>query len=160
MTRKGNGQASVAPAADIFHADGGLLVISGYQPRAWQELCRAIGTPNLADDPRFATNALRVENREELVSVIEERLRGRNAAETVSYLSNAGVVAALVRDYDDVLSAEDVTANRTFETTTTFEGQEYASPVSPLRSDPPLTRGTMGPAPRLNELISEAVATR
>ncbi|AUS34877.1 CoA transferase [Rhodococcus qingshengii] len=151
MSRKGNGQPSVAPAADVFRAADGELVISGYQPRAWIELCKAIDLPELADDPRFTTNALRVENRVDLVATIEKQLCHRSAAEAVEHLTAAGVVAALVRDYDQVIRADDVVANRTFIPGTNERGEQYLTPAMPYRAEPPMARTELSQVPALNE---------
>ncbi len=129
-------------------------MISGYQPRAWIELCKAIDLPELADDPRFSTNTLRVENRAVLVATIEKQLCHRSAAEAVEHLTAAGVVAALVRDYDQVICADDVIANRTFIPGTNERGEQYLTPAMPYRAEPPMARTDPSQVPALNEWAS------
>ncbi len=106
----------------------------------------------LADDPRFTTTALRVENRVDLVATIEKQLCHRSAAEAVEHLTAAGVVAALVRDYDQVIRADDVVANRTFIPPGTNEhGEQYLTPAMPYRAEPPMARTELSQVPALNE---------
>ncbi|WP_235736359.1 CaiB/BaiF CoA transferase family protein [Nocardioides alcanivorans] len=154
MSRCGNGQPSAAPAADVIHAADGPIVVSGYQDHAWARLCEAAGRPELVDDPRFADNPSRVANRAELMSTLSEALQGRSAAETVDQLAAAGVVAAVVRSYDQVLRAEDVIANGVFTSARTAAGEEYVVPSLPYRADPPLWR-TPGPVPEAGENDAE-----
>ena len=154
MTRKGNGQPSVAPAADVFQAKDGQLVISGYQPRAWVELCKAIDLPELVDDPRFATNDLRVANRMQLIAIIERQLGDRSAVEAVQHLTAAGVVAALVREYEEVITDDDIVANNTFVHGFTEHGDDFLVPAMPFRAEPPMVRSRPLCIPVLNELAS------
>ena len=58
----------------------------------------ALGIPALADDPRFATNADRVANRESLVAALEAQLTTEPAAHWEQRLRAAGVAAAPVND--------------------------------------------------------------
>ncbi|SFQ55611.1 Crotonobetainyl-CoA:carnitine CoA-transferase CaiB [Amycolatopsis rubida] len=154
MSRCGNGQPSVAPAADVIDAADGPIVISGYQDHAWVRLCEAAGRPELADDPRFADNASRVANRTELLRTLSEALSSKSAAETVDALASAGVVAAVVRTYDQVMAAEDVIANGVFSPARAAAGEAYVVPRLPYHASPPLFR-TPGPVPELGENDTE-----
>ena len=95
--RMGNQHPSVAPYEPMRCADGELVLAVG-NDRQFGALCQAVGVPELAGDPRFATNAARVENRATLRSTLEERLKGRPAAEWASTLTEAGVPAGVVND--------------------------------------------------------------
>src|SRR5690606_40240880 len=53
----------------------------------------AAGYDDLASDPRYATSADRVRNREELLAVLEERIRQRTTSEWIALLDEAGVPA-------------------------------------------------------------------
>lgn len=56
-----------------------LMLLSPDKP--WPELCAMIGKPELADDPRFASNALRIENGAELCGLLDASFRARSWAE-------------------------------------------------------------------------------
>ncbi len=58
----------------IFYANGGYVMIC-VTPHQWPAFCRAIGRPELKDDPRFREERLRVRNREELTQITEAWLK-------------------------------------------------------------------------------------
>lgn len=58
----------------IFYANGGYVMIC-VTPHQWPAFCRAIGRPELKDDPRFKEERLRVRNREELTQITEAWLK-------------------------------------------------------------------------------------
>jgi crotonobetainyl-CoA:carnitine CoA-transferase CaiB-like acyl-CoA transferase len=95
--RMGNRHPSIAPYEPIRCADRELVVAIG-NDRQFGLLCDVLGLPELAGDPRFATNAARVENRQALHAELEQRLRGRPAGEWASALTEVGVPAGVVND--------------------------------------------------------------
>ena len=76
----------------------------------WRALCRAVERPELADDPRFATNQARREHRDALITILEAVLRTRTAAEWLAIFEREGVPAAPVRDVGEALSDPAVAA--------------------------------------------------
>jgi crotonobetainyl-CoA:carnitine CoA-transferase CaiB-like acyl-CoA transferase len=76
----------------------------------FKKLCDAIGLPELAQDPRFATNPDRLEQREELAALIQDRLAGERRADALARLAAAGVPAAPVNDIRDVAEHEQTAA--------------------------------------------------
>jgi crotonobetainyl-CoA:carnitine CoA-transferase CaiB-like acyl-CoA transferase len=60
--RLGNEHATVVPFG-VFPASDGHIIITGGNDGQFRGMCTVLGMPELADDPRFATNAVRVENR-------------------------------------------------------------------------------------------------
>jgi crotonobetainyl-CoA:carnitine CoA-transferase CaiB-like acyl-CoA transferase len=99
----------VAPYQVLETRDGELMVAAG-NDRLFAALCRAVELPELADDPRFRTNPDRVTNRENLVTLLSERLRERDTADWQERLRGAGVPAAPVADIADVAGAEQTQA--------------------------------------------------
>src|SRR6185295_11732999 len=65
---------------------------------------RAIGRPDLEKHPHYATNALRIHNREILEPLLEEVFLTRTGAEWLERLRPAGVPCSLVRNFQDVVS--------------------------------------------------------
>ncbi|SMY12106.1 Crotonobetainyl-CoA:carnitine CoA-transferase CaiB [Brevibacterium jeotgali] len=102
--RAGNGQPSMAPAAEVIATRDGHIVLSAYADSHWRRLCELLGRTDLIEDPRFVDNAARVQNR----AALRESLAGEFAEEPsellVSRLSEAGIVAGVVRDYAQVLA--------------------------------------------------------
>ncbi|MBI3042093.1 MAG: CoA transferase [Betaproteobacteria bacterium] len=83
-----------------FEAKDGHVVVATRQDNFWRKLCGVLGEPGLAEDPRFATNADRVANRETLVPRLEQIFRTRSVAEWLERLRAAGVPAAPVNNLD------------------------------------------------------------
>ena len=67
--RAGNAHQNVVPYQVFAARDGHLIVATGNESQ-YRAYCAAIGAPELGDDPRFATNRLRIRNRDELVGLL------------------------------------------------------------------------------------------
>jgi crotonobetainyl-CoA:carnitine CoA-transferase CaiB-like acyl-CoA transferase len=102
------GQGTVFPMVapyQVLPTRDGELLIAGGNDRLFAAICDVLGVPELARDPRFATNPDRVARREELVELLVERLRERDTADWQRRLAEAGVPAAPVADVADVLAS-------------------------------------------------------
>jgi crotonobetainyl-CoA:carnitine CoA-transferase CaiB-like acyl-CoA transferase len=95
--RMGNAHPSIAPY-ELFGAQDGDLVLAVGNDRQFAALCTVLGSPALAVDQRFATNAARVTHRHELRALLEAALRRRPVDEWVALLSEARVPAGRVND--------------------------------------------------------------
>ena len=98
---QGTGFHAIAPYQVFPAADGGLMITAA-NDGLFRRLVGAIGLPELAGDPRFATNPDRVANRAALVEALSERLRERPRAAWLEALAAAGVPAAPVQDLGEV----------------------------------------------------------
>jgi crotonobetainyl-CoA:carnitine CoA-transferase CaiB-like acyl-CoA transferase len=81
-----------------FAAQDGYLVIATRQENFWKKLCVVLEHPELADDPRFATNPKRLEHRELLVPMLESILKQKTVQAWLEKLYAAEVPAAPVND--------------------------------------------------------------
>ncbi|MBV9091765.1 MAG: CoA transferase [Mycobacteriaceae bacterium] len=99
------------------------------------ETMRAIGLPELIDDPRFADTASRFENRAAMIELMDEAFAQRTLAEwreTLVHVSGAwGVVQTPAEVCDDPAA----TANGYIAHTTTMNGVPYALPTNPVQFD-------------------------
>jgi formyl-CoA transferase len=78
--------------SDSFQTrDGRWIMISAIGNRIWRRLANALGAGEIADDPRFATDMLRFENRDILRPIISGLAGGYTAAEFVDLLQQARV---------------------------------------------------------------------
>lgn len=93
--RMGNRHPSIAPYETLRCRDGMLAVACGNDSQ-FARLAGALGSPELASDSRFATNAQRVANREDLVAALESRLALDDAGSWQDRLNGAGVPAGRV----------------------------------------------------------------
>jgi crotonobetainyl-CoA:carnitine CoA-transferase CaiB-like acyl-CoA transferase len=90
---------------EVFPTADGELMIAGGNERLFRAICDVFGRPELADDPRFRTNPDRVRNRDELVTLLEQRLATGRTEEWSERFAAAGVPAAPVADVADVVNA-------------------------------------------------------
>ncbi|GAA1099196.1 CaiB/BaiF CoA transferase family protein [Pseudonocardia alni] len=97
--RMGNAHPSVFPYEPMPTADDDLIVAAGNDAQ-FRKLCGVLEVPGLADDPRFARNADRTVNREELRPLLEERLATRGAVEWFELLTAAGVPSGPIQTID------------------------------------------------------------
>ena len=79
--REGRHYGPVAPAGSFKGPDGWIVLLCGVNQIA--SLWPAIDQPQLADDPRFATNETRVEHRDALTKIIEDWMAGFDSDEAV-----------------------------------------------------------------------------
>jgi crotonobetainyl-CoA:carnitine CoA-transferase CaiB-like acyl-CoA transferase len=100
--RWGNAHPTIVPY-EAFQARDRPVVVAVGNDAQWRNLCAAIGLPELAGDPRFATNPGRVEHREALIPVLQRTLRERAAAEWLALLEAAGVPCAPVQTVGEAL---------------------------------------------------------
>jgi crotonobetainyl-CoA:carnitine CoA-transferase CaiB-like acyl-CoA transferase len=143
--RLGNTHPSIAPYETLECSDGPIAVACGNDSQ-FRRLAEVLGSPQLAGDPRFLTNALRVTNRPTLVPLLEERLRQRGAAEWQRRLTEAGVPAGRVGTIADGIElAESLGLEPTIEV---FDasGVAVATQVRhPISWSPPITRHNSAP---------------
>ncbi|WP_435199911.1 CaiB/BaiF CoA transferase family protein [Janibacter sp. GS2] len=111
-SRRGNGQALAAPAADVLAtADGGWVVVSAYVDQKWRALCTTLGRTDLLTDPRFASNESRVAHREQLLTELGCEFERLNRDEAVALLTSAGVVCGAIRGFDEIGRDADLSAS-------------------------------------------------
>ena len=87
-----------------FRARDGYFMVGAGNERLWKAFCEVLGTPQWADDPRYDSNAKRVERRAELVGLIEARLAARGRDEWVAAFAAAGLPAGPINDIAQVFS--------------------------------------------------------
>ncbi len=97
--RMGNAHPSVFPYEPLPTADRDLIVAAA-NDRQFRKLCEVLGIPDVADDPRFARNADRTANREQLRPLLLERLATRGATEWFELLVDAGVPCGPINTID------------------------------------------------------------
>ena len=98
----GNENMTASPSG-TFRTGEGLLNIAANQQQQFETLCKLIGRPELASDPRFAGREDRKRHRFELNQEIELALAARSAAEWASLMNDSGVPAGEVLDVPSVL---------------------------------------------------------
>ncbi len=97
--RMGNAHPSVFPYEPLPTADNDLIVAAGNDAQ-FVKLCQVLGIPEIAEDERFARNADRTANREELRPILVDRLKHRGAVEWFDLLVAAGVPCGPINTID------------------------------------------------------------
>ena len=92
---------TASPTNTYACADGRWLCIAGNSDLIFARLMKAIGRPELADDPRYATNGLRCENREDLDVAIGAWTKTLPAKEAEAILEAAEVPCSRLFDVAD-----------------------------------------------------------
>jgi crotonobetainyl-CoA:carnitine CoA-transferase CaiB-like acyl-CoA transferase len=101
--RWGSAHPSLVPY-QAFRARDGYFIVGAGNERLWKAFCEVLGTAEWADDPRYDSNAKRVERRAELVGLIEARLAARGRDEWVAAFAAAGLPAGPINDMAQVFS--------------------------------------------------------
>lgn len=99
-TRMGNDHPSIVPYQLLECSDAPLAVACGNDGQ-FTKLARVLAIPDIAVDPRFATNNARVAHRKELVTILEEALSAGSAIHWQDRLTDAGVPAGHVSGIDE-----------------------------------------------------------
>ena len=99
----GNDNFTAAPSG-TFRTGSGLINIAANEHKQFEALCRAIGAPELASDPRFAEREARKRHRAELTDALEARLAARPAVEWERLLVDDAVPAGRVLTVPEILS--------------------------------------------------------
>jgi formyl-CoA transferase len=99
----GNHHPQSAPMG-VYRSKDGFMNIAAGSEEMWKRLCRVLGTENLIKDARFASQNLRVKNRQELDLLLNDRLKRKTVAEWVEELNGAGVACGPIYKLDQVFA--------------------------------------------------------
>jgi crotonobetainyl-CoA:carnitine CoA-transferase CaiB-like acyl-CoA transferase len=86
-----------------FETSDGWITVGGSNQATWHRLVEVVGLPDLAEDPRFLENADRMQNVNELASVLSERFKTRPTSEWLRLLEEGGVPAGPVASIGEML---------------------------------------------------------
>ena len=99
--RMGNAHPNVMPY-QTFHTNDGDLIIATGNDGQFQRLCTAAGIPDTGADPRYASNALRIKNRETCTATLAAELKKKTTTEWVALLETVGVPCGPINRIDAV----------------------------------------------------------
>ncbi|HEX2923606.1 MAG TPA: CoA transferase [Chloroflexota bacterium] len=100
--RLGTGSANAVPHNHYATSDGRYVAIACTNNTMFSRLCTAMGRPELAEDPRFDSNAHRVANREETDALVQEWVGSHTAKEVVEILESNEVPITLLYSVADM----------------------------------------------------------
>jgi crotonobetainyl-CoA:carnitine CoA-transferase CaiB-like acyl-CoA transferase len=107
--RIGNTHINIVPFGAFAVADGHVIVTVGNDAQ-FRRLCQVLGAPELADDPRFRTNADRVGHRAEANAALKPLFARRRQAELLAALEAAQVPVGPIYTVDQVFADPQVRA--------------------------------------------------
>jgi crotonobetainyl-CoA:carnitine CoA-transferase CaiB-like acyl-CoA transferase len=157
--RQGNTHPSLAPYQDFRTLDGAMMLAIGNNGQ-FERFCEAAGQPGLACDERFASNALRVQHRADLVRQLEAVTRTRTTSEWIALLEDKAVPCGPINDIAQAFEDEQVKARGLAVSLPRQAGDgidHIASVASPLRlsATPPVLRNA---PPALGQHTDEVLA--
>ena len=107
--RTGNDHAIVSPYG-MFRTADGEVALAPSQEQSYQRLVDALEMPELRQDPRFATNDLRVRNRAAMNAAVEARLASGTTEHWIQLLNAAGVPCGRIMGLAEVFADPQVVA--------------------------------------------------
>ncbi len=107
--RRGNAHPSIVPY-EVFKAADAYLTLGVANNSLWAKCCAALDRPELARDPRFDTEAKRVQNRDTLIPLLNGILGGRTAEEWMKRFEAAGIPAGRIKTVAEVCESEHLKA--------------------------------------------------
>jgi formyl-CoA transferase len=149
----GNPHPNLAPYSKFRTKTCEIFVAAGNDP-AFRKFCDFLGMPEVAKDPRFATNGARVTNKPALTEILEARFASEDGHDLTRRMLAAGLPAGPVLHVDEAMAAEH-TAHRRMVT----ELGDYKGLGTPIK----LSRtpgGTRAAPPRFAEHTDSVLAAR
>ena len=107
--RWGNAHPNIVPYQAFATSDSHIIVAVG-NDRQFQKFVSAGGHAALADDPRFATNPMRVRNRDVLIPLLAEMVATATKQHWIDLLESAGVPCGPINDLAEVFDNPQVAA--------------------------------------------------
>jgi crotonobetainyl-CoA:carnitine CoA-transferase CaiB-like acyl-CoA transferase len=102
--RMGSAHPSIVPYQAFEASDGKSLLVAGGNDRLFELLCQVMGLDSLRDDPRYATNDKRVENRGTLIPFLQEEFMKRPRDGWLEAMRTEGFPCAPVYTIDEIFS--------------------------------------------------------
>jgi crotonobetainyl-CoA:carnitine CoA-transferase CaiB-like acyl-CoA transferase len=107
--RMGNAHPNIVPYQDFPTADGDMILAIGNDGQ-FARFCAVAGRPEWASDERFASNAARVRNRQELIPLLRQTTVQRSTAEWIAALEKSAVPCGPINDLAGVFADPQVQA--------------------------------------------------
>jgi crotonobetainyl-CoA:carnitine CoA-transferase CaiB-like acyl-CoA transferase len=145
---RGGGQPYNAPAGDLVSTKDGHIILSAYTEQHFRRLCTAIGREDLARDPRFVHNDVRVANRPVLLSVLGEVFAEMTSDDVCALLEPAGIVSGAVRDFEGLARSEEFRLGNFMVDVENVDGESLIGLRSPMM---PRNERAHGRIPRVGE---------
>ena len=151
--QRGNDHPQIVPTG-VYRSADGYFTLSTVGNESYRRLCQAIGSPELASNPDFATACLRNQHREQLNAAIETATLRRTSTEWVEILNTAGVPAGPIYKLDEMFADPQIAHTGIVQNLphpTLGEVQILGQPIEMSRTPPQFRR----PPPQLGQHTDE-----
>lgn len=109
--RIGNAHQNLTPYQVFDCADGFIIIATGNNPQ-YHRLCRLLGVEHMIDDPRYATNADRIANRQQMTACLTEATLRFSKADLLATCEREGIPAGPINDLAEVFADPQVVHRR------------------------------------------------
>jgi formyl-CoA transferase len=99
--RWGNAHPNLLPY-EVFATSDGHLILGAGNDSQWTSFCAAAERPELAGDPRFKTMPDRIRNREVLIPIVQDIMKGCSNRDWIERLDAANVPCGPINNYEEV----------------------------------------------------------
>jgi crotonobetainyl-CoA:carnitine CoA-transferase CaiB-like acyl-CoA transferase len=152
----GNAHPVISPYGSYETADGPLNIATATQDM-WRKLAECLEMESLLDDPRFVDNTARFANRDELKSLMEEKLKTRSKVEWSEKLIALGIPAGPIYNLAEVFADPQVLHCRLVEEISHPTIGTLRQVASPIRMESLAPRTAIRPPPSLGEHTQEVL---
>jgi crotonobetainyl-CoA:carnitine CoA-transferase CaiB-like acyl-CoA transferase len=155
--RLGNQHPNIAPYQEFPTKDGYLILAVGNDP-TFERFCKAFGQEALLADPRFATNPIRVQNRQLVTDTLTPVMKSKTTAEWIDALEALKIGCGPINTLEQVFADPHVQAREMVVEMAHGSGETVkviANPVK-LSATPPSYRS---PPPVLGEHTEDVLAS-
>jgi CoA:oxalate CoA-transferase len=91
---------------DVYKCKDGFVIVVASNEKLWGNLTRVMGVPEMAEDPKFNSNAARLENIEEMTEFINNWMKDYTVDEVVKMLREARVAVAPILEVPQICESE------------------------------------------------------
>jgi crotonobetainyl-CoA:carnitine CoA-transferase CaiB-like acyl-CoA transferase len=156
--RLGNAHPSIVPYQVFPTADDEMVIAVGNDGQ-FQRLCDVLALPELANDPRYATNAGRVEHRDTLIALLSERLSERDRTDWLQRMEASGIPCGPINNLQQTFDDPQVQARQLQIRRHHASGQDILLVSNPIRFDDKNLNADK-PPPRLGQHTTPVLTER
>jgi crotonobetainyl-CoA:carnitine CoA-transferase CaiB-like acyl-CoA transferase len=112
--RWGTAHESIVPY-QAFKAKDDYITVAAANDKLWLRLCKVLNRPDLAENPRYGSNALRVQHRKELVPILAEEFKEKTREEWMERLVAEGIPCGPINSMESLFNDPQVLHRRMVE---------------------------------------------
>jgi len=154
---RGTSYSSIVPYRAFVTKDDDIVIAVGSE-KLWRAFGPAIGHPEVVDHPLYATNSLRVKNRDELERFLAEIFRADTLGIWLTKLHAAGVPASPIRRFDEVVNDAQSAVRNIFPYMVDARGEQVRVVSTPIKSSaepPPVLSNAPALGQHTHEVLSQ-----